>query len=158
MVAYTALTYVPYDTPHSDTLRSPSARRMASMSRASLRVLMLRSTGPSLARHFAARLRAFAALPEMSPSGAGQDWNVVAASCGWLRPHDTGLLAPVPRGSKPTRSYASRTAAGSLAPQLVGVFTPELPGPPGTSTSTRRRFAGSALASRDTARSRTGPP
>lgn len=70
-----------------------------------------------------------------------------------VRPQETGLLSPTPRGSKPMRSYVARAASGSICRMPSGMESPGPPGPPGLESRTPWRLPGSVLLIRDIARS-----
>ncbi len=59
----------------------------------------------------------------------------------------TGLLAPTPRGSKPTMSNESRMVWLKTFLADLAKSTPEAPGPPGFTSSEPMRLDGSAAGS-----------
>ncbi len=74
-----------------------------------------------------------------------------------VSPQVIGLEAPTPRGSKPIRSYWSRTSLGISSFIISGRSSPEPPGPPGLSSMAPCRAAGFSLFIRDIARSIVAP-
>src|ERR1035437_363416 len=66
-------------------------------------------------------------------------------------PQSSGSLAPVPRGSKLTRSNRWRTTVGNEASTTGRIWIPLSPGPPGLNTRVPIRLAGSSAGARDTA-------
>lgn len=155
--AYSAPTYVPYDSPHADSFSSPSACRKRSMSRTSLAVVRLRRTGPPLRAHASAVRRALAMFASIPPSAAGQDRSVTRCRSAASSPQLARVLPPTPRGSRLTRSYAPPNCPRSAVPLSVSRCTPDPPGPPGITMSAPRRAVGLSLRSRDTARVSCGP-
>ncbi len=77
---------------------------MRSMSRASFLVLMWRISGPPLRTHASAILRDQFTFSVMPPPTEGQGLSRVGARSSWARSQLTGVLWPIPRRSKLTRS------------------------------------------------------
>ncbi len=123
------------------------------MSRAVLRVVMYGSTEPAFSRHFSATVRAHV-TSEAKVSGRYGRSKFCSLSSS---PQVIGLLAPTPRGSKPMRSYWSRTSLGIASFISRGRSRPEPPGPPGLNSMAPCRLAGFSLFSRDMARSIVRP-
>ncbi len=96
--------YVPYETPQADSLRSPRAARMRSMSRALFLVLMCWSSSSPLRAQASDIRRAVAMFPVTDPSGAGQGRSLVTARSAWPMSQLTGVEGALPRGAKPMRS------------------------------------------------------
>ena len=113
------------------------------------------SRSPLRAAHACANAVILPTSPARAALVAG--WNDWSKSPSSESSHWIGLLRPTPRGSKPTRSNRSRSAAGMVDAIPVRKDTPGAPGPPGLNTSEPMRWRGSRARFRITARSMVGP-
>ena len=81
-------------------------------------------------------------------------WSCSAAVRQWI----VGMLAPIPRGSNPTRSKRRATSVFFIRiASWEAISTPEAPGPPGLTNSDPMRWPGSLARSRETASCAVGP-
>ena len=80
------------------------------------------------------------------------------SSSGPVMQDTAGSLPPTPRGSKPTMLNRASTADGNSPRAASAYCTPEPPGPPGLTTRSPTRWAGSVAGSLMTGREKRGPP
>ena len=89
-------------------------------------------------------------------SGVGSTLNSRSMSA--LLRHRTGEDWPMPRGSKPTMSYAARSFGVNAKDENWAYCTPDAPGPPGLMSREPSRLAGSVAGALRTARVKRSPP
>ena len=101
-----------------------------------------------------------AASARATPAGEGSRrsvprWESCSAA---VRQWIAGVLAPIPRGSNPTRSKRRATSVPSIRiASCEEISTPDAPGPPGLTSSEPMRCVGSVALSREIASWAVGP-
>ena len=130
---------------------------MTSMSRATSVVLMCIARAPPRAAHRLVTPSTSASSVERSAAESGVGSALKSRSMSELLRHCTGLDAPMPRGSKPTMSYAARTAGEKTNDAYWAYSTPEPPGPPGLMTREPMRLPGSVAGALRSARVKRSP-
>jgi hypothetical protein len=83
-------------------------------------------------------------LTSAAESGSGSE--AMNASSSLSERQSTGVLAPTPRGSKPTMSKLSSSLSPNTELEFSTYCTPEPPGPPGLTSNEPTRLSASSAA------------